>query len=148
MEKSKKPKHFLQQPEYPGGEKALTQFIYDNLRYPETALAVGTEGVVVAEYDIDNRGNVVDTRVIRGIGHGCDEEACRVLRLLKFDVGKNRGVRVIFHKKARVQFKKQAVRPQPPAPNYQVSYIVTPAEKPAGPKPEPAATYSYTVKLG
>lgn len=147
MEKSKKPKHFLQQPEYPGGEKALTQFIYENLRYPETALAAGAEGMVVVEYDIDNRGQVVDTRVIRSIGYGCDEEACRVLRLLKFDVGKNRGLRVVFHKKARVQFKKPVARPVAPAPNFQVNYVVTPAAKPAEPAHKPAPTYSYTIKL-
>jgi protein TonB len=93
----KKPKHFLKQPEYPGGPKAMSKFIYENLRYPKPALEAGKEGVVLVEYDINHEGRVVDTRVLQSIGHGCDEEAERVVRLLKFDVGKNRGVKVVFH---------------------------------------------------
>lgn len=147
MEKSKKSKDFLQQPVYPGGDKALTEFIYKNLKYPDAALEAGIEGIVMVEYDIDNKGKVVDTRVISGLGHGCDEEACRVLRLLKFDVGKNRGVRVVFHKKARIRFTKPVKQPTPQA-GFQANYIVTPSQ-PADQAPAPSSpTYTYTIKLG
>ena len=101
MPRERKSKHFIHQPVYPGGQKALTEFIYQHLRYPDTALEVGAEGIVWVEYDIDFKGNVVATRVVQGIGHGCDEEACRVVRLLKFEVEKNRGVHVLFHQKAK-----------------------------------------------
>lgn len=105
MEREKKPKNFIQQPEFPGGPKELTKFIYANLRYPAAALEAKTEGTVMVEYDIDYKGNVVDTRVLQPLGNGCDEEAVRVVRLLKFIVGKNRGMRVLFHKKAQIRFK-------------------------------------------
>ncbi len=147
MDKSRKPKDFLNQPQYPGGDKALTEFIYQHLKYPETALAASPEGVVVVEYDIDHRGLVTDTRVVRSLGHGCDEEACRVLRMLKFDVGKNRGLRVIFHKKARIQFKKPTVQPATTAPGFQVNYEITPAAPPEKPAAPAETVYSYTVTL-
>jgi len=147
MEKDKKKTFFIRQPEYPGGPKALTKFIYENLRYPPAALETGVEGTVLVEYDIDYQGNVVVARAVQGLGAGCDEEACRVVRLLKFDVPKNRGVKVLFHKKARVQFKKPKQQAAAAQGGMQVIYTVTsssPAEKP---EEKPATTYSYTIQF-
>lgn len=136
---------FIHQPQFKGGPKELTRFIYAQLRYPKEALEAGVEGTVYIEYDIDYQGNVVAARVIQGIGHGCDEEACRVVKMLKFDVERNRGVHVLFHQKVKVVFKKPKPEPQTQT-NVQVAYTVTstapqPEQKPA------ETTYSYTIKL-
>jgi TonB family protein len=149
----KKQKHFIHKPEYKGGPKALTAFIYDHLRYPDAALHAQVEGMVLVEYDIDNKGRVVDTRVIQGLGYGCDEEACRVVRLLQFEVNKNRGLRVLFHQKANIQFKRQVVSaPLPTLPQtvtYQ--YVVTPAvatpmdQEPVAAPETPVYSYSITI---
>ncbi len=154
MAKEKKQKHFIHQPVFPGGQKALTQFIYDHLRYPESAVEVKAQGVVLVEYDIDKNGNVVATRVLQSVGHGCDEEACRVVKLLKFEVGKNRGVRVIFHQKAKIQFTPPPPPPPPAPPPTQVQYTFTittstAVTAPASPdtKDKPGETYQYTVKI-
>lgn len=151
MEKDRKKTKFIHHPEYPGGPKELTKFIYAHLRYPQQALDANLEGVVLVEYDIDYQGNVIATRVLHSVGLGCDEEASRVVRMLKFDVPKNRGLHVIFHQKVRVQFKKPKVAEQAPAPNMQVSYTVStttpkPAPKEAKP-PKEEKTYTYTVNL-
>lgn len=150
MEREKKPKHFIQQPEFPGGPKELTKFIYENLKYPAEALDAKVEGTVFIEYDIDYKGNVVETRVLQGLGYGCDEEACRVLRLLKFAVGRNRGMRVLFHKKAQIRFKIPAVKtatPPPPAAGVQYNYVYS--AEPAQPAAQAKTnTYSYTVTIG
>lgn len=148
MEKDKKKPVFIHQPEYPGGPKALTKFIYEHLRFPADALAAGVEGMVVIDYDIDHLGNVTATRVLQGIGHGCDEEACRVVRLLKFDVPKNRGMKVLFHKKARIQFKKPAAQQETPvqAP-MQVTYTITTTMPVEEIDKKPATTYSYTIQF-
>lgn len=149
MEKNKKKTQFIYQPEYPGGPKAITKFVYEQLRYPASALEAGIEGTVLVDYDIDYQGNVIATRVLQGIGYGCDEEACRLARLLKFDVPTNRNMKVTFHQKMRVQFKKpsaaQTLADNPvAAPTVQVSYTVTPAT----PADKPATqVYSYTVQL-
>jgi len=153
MEREKKPKHFIQQPEYPGGPKELTKFIYENLRYPPEAVQEKIEGTVLLEYDIDYKGNVVDTRILQGVGHGCDEEAARVVRLLKFTVGRNRGVRVLFHNKARIRFKLpvpakvEKIAPQPVQVQYNYVTTTAPSTPEEQPK-QPATTYSYTIKVG
>ena len=141
---------FIHQPQFKGGPKELTKFIYANLRYPKEALEAGIEGVVYIEYDIDYQGNVVETRVVQGLGHGCDEEACRVVKMLKFDVERNRGVHVLFHQKVKVQFKKPKPQPQAPAQaQMQVSYTVTPSAPAQAPKEEKPSgnTYEYTVRF-
>lgn len=147
----KKPKHFIQQPEYPGGPKELTKFIYANLRYPAEALAAKLEGTVVVEYDIDFKGQVVDTRILQSLGLGCDEEAARVVRLLKFAVGRNRGVKVLFHQKAHIRFKMPVAAPlpaTPPSPQLNYVYTSAPQAPAAEPEPKPQTTYSYTITIG
>lgn len=148
MEKDKKKPLFIHQPEYPGGMKALTKFIYDNLRYPKEALENGVEGMVIVDYDIDFQGKVTATRVLQGIGYGCDEEACRVVKLLKFDVPKNRGVKVLFHKKARIQFKKPKQEKAPAATaQMQVSYTLTPSPAVENQEEKRGETYIYTIQF-
>ncbi len=153
MKKEKERKHFIEKPVYPGGEKALTEFIYQNLRYPKSAAENKVEGTVVLEYDIDFQGKVVDTRVKQSLGHGCDEEAARVLRLLKFDTSKYRGMKVIFHRKAQIHFRpsKQPAAPLPTLPDFgqmQIQYTIVP-DAPAEPEVavEQQQVYSYTISF-
>lgn len=149
MEKDKKKIKFVYQPEYPGGPKEQTKFIYANLRYPKEAAAAEIEGTVFMEFDIDYKGTVVATRILKGLGHGCDEEAARVVKMLKFDVAKNRGIQVLFHQKIRIKFKKPVLKPVKQALQMQVAYTVTTTAE----TPKPAAaekketTYSYTIKI-
>ena len=106
------------------------------------------EGTVFIEYDIDYQGNVIATRVLQGVGHGCDEEACRVVQMMKFDVERNRGVHVLFHQKIKVAFKKprQVITQQPFTPQAQVSYTVTPTVIPKPEKKPAIVTYNYTIQ--
>ena len=158
MEKDKKKTVFVRQPEYPGGPKEMSKFIQQNLRYPQRAMEAEAEGTVVVEFDIDYKGDVVAARVLQGVGHGCDEEACRVVKMLKFDVVKNRGMRVLFHKKSHIHFKKpvQKAVQAPTAPSQmQLTYsYTTNAPAPAAqPQPDGAAkpvgeTYTYSIQIG
>lgn len=156
MDKEKKKTRFVYQPEYPGGPKEFTKFLYSNLRYPKDALTNKIEGVVYMEYDIDNKGTVVATRVLKGLGYGCDEEAARVVKMLRFIVAKNRGIHVLFHQKVRIKFKLPEEKPvQIPAPQQQqpVSYtytVTTTVTQPADAKSseeqkDTGTTYSYTI---
>jgi TonB family protein len=147
----KKPKNFVQQPSFPGGTKALTNFIYSNLKYPKPAAEIDLEGVVFLKYDIDYQGVVTKVEVVKGIGFGCDEEAMRIVKMLRFDVPRNRGLRVIFHKTIRIQFKKAPapkveIKTQNPhiQPNY--AYTITPknVEKEAEKKSQ---TISFTINI-
>ncbi|MBK6621782.1 MAG: energy transducer TonB [Saprospirales bacterium] len=148
MQKEKKDKHFIRKPHFEGGLNAMRKIIRENLRYPEEALNNKIEGTVVVKYAIDHLGKVTDAKVIAGIGHGCDEEAIRLVHLFQFQVPKNRGIRVRFHKDIHIHFRLPAKKekPKPPPAPTAFTYTITP--EPADPKPEekPAAG-GYTITL-
>ncbi len=144
MRKEAKDKHFIRQPSYEGGPKALKQFIAQNLRYPAKALEQKIEGTVYIKYDIDYQGNVVDAKVITSLGYGCDEEAVRLVKLLKFKVEKPRGLRILYHKNIQIHFRlpKAAEKPAPLQINY--NYIPVSAEE-KQPEEKKQGSYSYTI---
>lgn len=54
-----------QPPEYPGGMRAMLQFISDNLRYPEEQLEEGIQGRVIVKFYVDTLGRVCNPTVDR-----------------------------------------------------------------------------------
>ncbi len=68
-------------PEPVGGMTAFYEFIGSNLKYPEEAKKVGIEGKVFIEFVTDEDGKITNVVCVRGIGHGCDEEAVRVIKI-------------------------------------------------------------------
>ena len=64
------------------------------IKYPEMARKAGIEGRVVLQFVVDKDGNVVNPRVVRGIGGGCDEAALEALKGADFKPGYQRGVPV------------------------------------------------------
>lgn len=58
------------------------KFIADNVKYPLEARQKGTRGYVTAELKIDDY-MITNSRIVNGIGSGCDEEVLRVLNLFK-----------------------------------------------------------------
>jgi len=69
-------------PEFEGGLKALGDFIRNNTIYPELAKEMGLEGKVYVTFIVNEKGEVVDTKILKGIGGGCNEEANRVVNKL------------------------------------------------------------------
>lgn len=137
-------KHFLNMPKYIGGSDAFREFIAANLRYPQAALEAGVEGTVIVEYDIHDNGQVKNQHVLKGIGHGCNEEAMRVIGMLRFEQVKNRGVRVKMTTKTNINFI---------LPGMRLNYSVAGNTDPQTQKDEPAqkdgapVVYEYTVTL-
>ncbi len=74
-------------PELIGGLASIQQ----NIRYPEMARRAGIEGRVYVQFIVNERGEVENPQVIRGIGGGADEEALRAVRQAKFTPGMQRG---------------------------------------------------------
>lgn len=66
-------------PFYPGGQHAMRAFIKENLKYPRSAKKNKTTGRVFVNFIINKDGDVINAKVMRGIGDGCDEEALRVV---------------------------------------------------------------------
>lgn len=65
--------------------------IQKNIVYPEIAKRAGIEGRVFVKAFIDSLGNVVKTKVIRGIGAGCDEMSMEAVKKVRFKPGMQRG---------------------------------------------------------
>ncbi|MBA4054644.1 MAG: hypothetical protein C0490_08030, partial [Marivirga sp.] len=63
-----------------GGRRAFKQYLEQNLRYPEQALANNVEGKVTIMFTVETSGHLSDFRVLRGIGNGCDEEVIRLVK--------------------------------------------------------------------
>ena len=74
-------------PQLIGGLESLAR----QIQYPEMARRAGIEGRVFVQFIVDESGEVVHPRVIRGIGGGADEEALRVVRQARFTPGMQRG---------------------------------------------------------
>ncbi|WP_375434653.1 energy transducer TonB [uncultured Hymenobacter sp.] len=63
-------------PTYGSGPVDINRLV----RYPHEALVSQTQGVVFASFVVDESGRVQKPHILRGLGHGCDEEVLRVLR--------------------------------------------------------------------
>lgn len=144
--KPHKEKRFLTLPSYPGGKKAFIRFIEEHLVYPEQALENRIEGTVYIDYTVDNIGNVGDETIIHGIGYGCDEEALRLVRLLKYDPKKNRGVRMKTKMKTRIRFELPANLKPAPAISY--NYTTSSAKTEERETPVPSYSYSIIIEPG
>ena len=107
MKSSKK--KFLKLPEFPGGKEAFKAYVKSNLKYPKAAMAQQIEGIVYLAADINDNGDVQNVTIEKGLGGGCNEEAVRLIKNVRFGGVKNRGVRVKTHKKFRIEFKLQDV---------------------------------------
>lgn len=149
--KNPKKKNFLKIPTFPGGKEAYLKFIKDNVIYPEQAIANKVEGLVFVTYTVDNIGSIVDVEITKGIGYGCDEEAERVIRLMKYEPARNRGVRMKVEMKTRIHFHLPPL-PPPVEKNIQngiqLNYTSTIPEKANSPEPKPQAFYNYTINFG
>ncbi len=81
-----------QKPEFPGGDRALAEFLGNQLRYPGEASRSGVQGKVVLGFVVRADGSIADVQVLKGIGFGCDEEALRVVRLMpRWKAGRQSG---------------------------------------------------------
>lgn len=77
-------------PEPVGGISAIEK----KITYPELAKRIGLQGRVYIRVFLDKNGNVVDARIEKGIGGGCDEVALNAVKKTKFHPGKQRGMPV------------------------------------------------------
>jgi protein TonB len=146
MKKERKDNSFIKKPIYDGGPTAMKKFIAENMRYPKEALENKIQGTVYVRYDINHKGTVIDAKVIKGIGYGCDEEALRLAKLLEFRVPKTRGVRVIFHNNIQIHFRLPKKKPAPKVTSPPISYNYVVSPKEASSKKEDKGG-GYTIQI-
>ena len=142
MRKNKKPHQFIVKPYYSGGPKALSKFIKKNLKYPDEALQEKIEGVVLLRIDISHKGVVTGSKVKMSLGYGCDEEAQRIVSLMKFTLDQVvRKGRTTFHKNIRIGFKLPKKKEQKKT---QIKYNVVQTKK----SPQSGgSSYNYTISF-
>lgn len=95
-------------PTFPGGEKALMNYLSKNIHYPEKAKEAGIHGRVFVNFIVEPDGSIDHVKILRGIGGGCDLEAFNVVKNMpKWNPGKQKGkpVRVSFNLPIRFSLK-------------------------------------------
>lgn len=93
------------QPKPVGGMDNFYEFLGNELRYPEQANKLGVEGRVFVQFIVDKQGQVYDVKTVKGIGAGCDKEAERVIKLSKWEPGRQRGQAVKVRMIMPISFK-------------------------------------------
>jgi protein TonB len=156
MQKELRDKHFIKKPIYPGGLKAMRALITNELKYPAEALQAKIEGTVYLRYNIDFKGNVISSKILSGLGYGCDEEAKRIVSKFKFEVPKGpRKLKLKFHKTIKIHFRLPKDTPKKidsPIPNQvqtKITYTIKTSPKKAT-QPETIKKsngYTYTINF-
>jgi TonB family protein len=89
------PLTFVQEmPKYPGGEKALYEFLYNNITYPEQERSQNIEGTVFVNFVVERDGSTSNFTITRGVqgGSGLDREALNACKKLgRFFPGSQNG---------------------------------------------------------
>ncbi len=109
-------KKFIKTIEYPGGKNELQKFIKKNLLYPKFAFNNNIEGDVLVKYRINPNGNTTNIFIIKGIGYGCDKEAARIVKRLKYPKCPNRKINVTITKRILIKFR---------IPKLSIEYTIT-----------------------
>lgn len=69
-------------PQFPGGDKALVQFIDNNLKYPEEAQKQKWEGKTLVAFTVNEDGSLTNVRVLKSSQVVLDAEAMRIIKLM------------------------------------------------------------------
>lgn len=81
-----------EKPSFPGGEKALMQYIKDNTYYPEEMCEGAAQGRVMVGFVINEDGSISDVKVLRSLTPECDEVAVKIVKgMPKWNPGKQNG---------------------------------------------------------
>ncbi|MCK5730356.1 MAG: TonB family protein [Draconibacterium sp.] len=79
-------------PKYPGGEKALIEFISRSLKYPDFARINKIEGKVYVTFVVDTDGVPINVKIAKSVHSLLDMEAIRVVKSMpKWEPGSSQG---------------------------------------------------------
>ncbi len=87
------------EPEFPGGESAMAEFIQNTVIYPSMSVEMGEQGTVYVNFVVNSNGSIEQVKVLRGVSDALDAEAIRIVKKMpKWKAGEQAG------KKVRVRF--------------------------------------------
>jgi TonB family protein len=145
LKKQAKPEHFFHKPRYPGGRKAMDEYIRQEMIYPEEAIKQQIQGIVSLKFDIDEFGTVSNIQVVHSVGAGCDEEAVRLVSLLRFEKTKKQGLKVIFHHSLNIHFRLPIPAPVIGPETVRIQYEIKKDPEPS--KPDESGSLGYTIRF-
>lgn len=102
-------------PEFPGGEKALFQFLSENIEYPDALAHTHAQGRVVCRFIVEKDGSISHVEVFHSSGYeALDNEAVRVISSMpNWTPGEQEGKKVRVKYYVPINFKLQAPEPEP-----------------------------------
>lgn len=84
----------------------LNKWVYPYIKYPESALLMGVEGRVIAEFIVEKDGRVTNVRIARGIDDDIDAEVVKVISASpKWKAGQYQGSPVRVKISIPIEFK-------------------------------------------
>lgn len=97
--------HAEKMPEYPGGLRAMQLFLDTHMSMPQEAEQAQAKGTVYVRFVVNPNGNITHTKVLHGIGYGCDEEALRLVKKMpRWIPGSHKGKKVPIYKTIAIYF--------------------------------------------
>lgn len=100
-------------PQFPGGEKALLEYIAANIKYPEAEAKEKRQGRVVVSFIVEADGSIGETKILRSRSEGFDAEAIRVVKSLpNFIPGQSGGKNVAVWYNLPIIFKLMEDQPK------------------------------------
>lgn len=134
----------------------MDAYVKKVLNYPKEALASKIEGRVSIRYTVDYKGKVIEANIISGIGHGCDEEALRIVRSMTFKLPEDGKIKSKYSRQVHIHFRlpgSPAVLPptkkaEQAIGEMQFQYQVTAKTTTSPAKKTPGTTsYQFTLQL-
>ena len=89
----------VQMPTFPGGQKAMMQYLAENVKYPASAREKKLTGRVIVQFVVEKDGSITETKVMKSVAPELDAEALRIVNSMpKWTPGMQDGkiVRVKF----------------------------------------------------
>ncbi|MBS4014106.1 MAG: energy transducer TonB [Bacteroidetes bacterium] len=136
-------KKFLKLPTLGGKKGIIKDIVMENLIYPKAAIDNNIEGDVILSYKVNNTGDVVECKVIKGIGFGCDEEAIRLVKMLKYEEVHNRGVKVTTNNKIKIPFRLNNDK----GVSLNITYTESPIDNVEEKDKQGNTSYNYTISI-
>ena len=92
-------------PEFPGGVRAMYEYLARNIQYPVRAARNKVQGKVMTTFVVGKDGTIRDITVESGVNKEVDQEAVRVIkRMPKWLPGEHEGQRVAVQYKLPINF--------------------------------------------
>lgn len=92
-------------PLIPKGLRGLPAYFGSNITYPEDARRRDIQGKVAVEFVVETSGIPSNVRTVESLGGGCDEEAMRLVRGIRWKPAYKNGQRVRYVMKIDIQFR-------------------------------------------